>query len=442
MATPPRIYTTVDWNAKVVTTSFKRSPAAGIVVHNTEHKNRDPLTGANEEKEAFKMARSIQKHHMDGNKWSDSGQNFTISRGGLILEGRTGSAGAARKGEVLRGAHASGVTKFNETYFGIELEGDNRAAYAVTDAQWAALVELCAWLCKWGSITTKTLVGHMDVLAGHTDCPGKLQQKLPDLRKAINARLAEISSTKEPSSKPAAAGAAASKKPKVIATVKDSSGKSVDVYQDDGDAAFFYLAAMSVDADGSPRAYHPRDYPVDRHTGLDNPAHAGKPGNWWALATDNDKPSGTPLVQKASDPAPGYWISMTALSSGAPSNPKSYVDAEVIPYIVMPTGLGGAKKGDFGIVLNTQNGKFTGAIFADTNPAVGEASIACAEALSVPKDARNGGISKQVIGYLLFPKSGNGKPRPLTEVLSNAETLFEEWGGKARLEKLLKQIAP
>ncbi len=179
---------------------------------------------------------------------------------------------------------------------------------------------------------------------------------------------------------------------------------------------------------------------MDHFTGLDNPAHGGKPGNWWAIATHNDKPGGTPLVQKASDPAPGYWISQTALSSGPWNDPRSYVDAATIPYFVMPTGLAGAKKGDFGIILNTQTGKHTGAIFADTNPAVGEGSLAAAAAVGLVADARHGGTGKQIIAYLVFPKSGNGRPRPLADVLAKADDLFEEWGGKDRLEELLKLI--
>jgi hypothetical protein len=43
--------------------------------------------------------------------------------------------------------------------------------------------------------------------------------------------------------------------------------------------------------------------------------------------------------------------------------------------------------------------------------------------------------------YLVFPKSGNGKPRPLAEVLNEAGHRFDEWGGQDKLVQLLKQIA-
>src|ERR1700676_2054280 len=72
--------------------------------------------------------------------------------------------------------------------------------------------------------------------------------------------------------------------------------------------AFAYKAGLAVDADGAFRAYHP-----DNRLGLDTIEHAGRPGNWWALATDTGRPSGRPVVQRKGDPAPGYYVSMTAL---------------------------------------------------------------------------------------------------------------------------------
>lgn len=40
-------------------------------------------------------------------------------------------------------------------------------------------------------------------------------------------------------------------------------------------------AYQAIDADGEYRAYRP-----DNRIGLDSIEHAGRPGNWWALATD------------------------------------------------------------------------------------------------------------------------------------------------------------
>ena len=223
---------------------------------------------------------------------------------------------------------------------------------------------------------------------------------------------------------------------KTIDTRTDAFGHSVPIYRYEDETTFFFKACMAVDADGSPFAYHPDDYPVDHLKGLDNPTHAGHPGDWWALATDTGNSKGKPLVQK-SGPSKGYWISMTALSEGPYDKPGSYVDPERIPYIVLPAGLGGVRKGDFALVvhLGTKVGCY--AIFADTNSQVGEASIACAGLLDLDRNARSGGTEQREIGYLAFPKSGNRKPRPLQEILENGKRLGDAWGGFARLIKEL-----
>ena len=189
----PKIYTTVEWGARTVNKNFLKSAAKGIVIHNTENPNRTPMTGTAEEQIAFKICRGIQIHHMDNNDWSDTGQNFTVSRGGLILEGRTGSLAAARTGKVVQGAHASGVSEYNNKWFGIELEGFYVQEYAVTDLQWDALVELCAWLSYWSELDSmKNIIGHMDVLAGHTNCPGLVEQHLVSLRAQVHDRVAQL----------------------------------------------------------------------------------------------------------------------------------------------------------------------------------------------------------------------------------------------------------
>jgi len=127
---------------------------------------------------------------------------------------------------------------------------------------------------------------------------------------------------------------------------------------------FFYESGLAIDADGAFRAYHPND-----RLGLDSLAHAGHQGNWWALVTDNGKSSGHPVVQGKSDPAPGYYVSTTALyDPGNPNtrDPHRYVDAVKIPYVVLhPKALNYARLGDFATVVNLQNGKISAALVAD-----------------------------------------------------------------------------
>lgn len=189
----PKIYTTNEWGARPTAKQFVKGAAKGVVIHNTENPNRVPSTGAAEEQIAFNICRGIQIHQMDNNGWSDTGQNFTVSRGGLILEGRTGSLAAAHLGKVVQGAHASGVSEYNNKWFGIELEGFYVQEYAVNDFQWDGLVEICAWLSFWGKLDPlNDIIGHMDVLAGHTNCPGLVEQHLPSLRAQASDRKEQV----------------------------------------------------------------------------------------------------------------------------------------------------------------------------------------------------------------------------------------------------------
>jgi Fungal chitosanase of glycosyl hydrolase group 75 len=200
------------------------------------------------------------------------------------------------------------------------------------------------------------------------------------------------------------------------------------------ETAFFFRSGVTIDADGAPKAYHPVSA-----QGLDALGSAGKPGNWWALVTNNGKLSGTPVLQKENDPAPGFYISTTALEDTTKerTDPKRYVDSSTIPYVVIPPEAMKtlkAKMGDFAVVINSKNHKLSHAIVADQGPKgqIGEGSIALAEALGIPSNPRHGGVASGIL-YLVFPGSGNGKPRPLEEITAEATRLFEAWGGTAQM---------
>jgi len=192
----PLIFTAEQWGAQAPRTShFPTRLAEGIVVHNTQGPNRAALAGDAEEQEAFEVARQIQRDHF-GRGFSDTGQHFTISRGGLLLEGRHGSLGAAHSGRVVQGAHAqSEGNRYNKRFFGIEVEGDNRAESGgdqVLPAQFEALVELCSWLSFWGHFDSQRILPHLEVLAGHTDCPGLFAARVPELIGRVHTRKLEI----------------------------------------------------------------------------------------------------------------------------------------------------------------------------------------------------------------------------------------------------------
>jgi hypothetical protein len=206
--------------------------------------------------------------------------------------------------------------------------------------------------------------------------------------------------------------------------------REIQIWHLPGNEAFFFEAGMTIDADGAPNAYHPDN------TGLDDLANAGSPGIWEGLAKDAD---GQPIVQGPDDPFPGYYISATALSDRSKSlnDPARYVDASKIPYIVLPGSFArqiGARPGDFAVVLNQRNGKSSYAIFGDVGPSdrIGEGSVALAENLGIRSDARNGGTRRGIL-YLVFPGSGNGRPRTVDEIDSESEKLLESWGGNLKL---------
>lgn len=218
----------------------------------------------------------------------------------------------------------------------------------------------------------------------------------------------------------------------VLATIANS---TICTLQEDN-SAFFYRAGMEIDADGAYRAYN-----ADNHLGLDYLANGGEPGNWWALVTDNGKPSGNPVIQKEGDPAPGFYISTTTLEDKAKSvtDPLRYVDSESIPYIVLPGNQTfGAKLSDLCIVYNVAKQKICGGVFADTGPRnkIGEASIAMANGVGVIGNPKNGGQESGLV-YVVFPGSSVGWPLTADAIQQNAIAAFNKWGGLDRLNSVI-----
>ena len=210
----------------------------------------------------------------------------------------------------------------------------------------------------------------------------------------------------------------------------------VPIWQLPGSQAFFFVSGMTIDADGAPNAYHPDD------TGLDDVANAGEPTHWDGIITDRD---GNPLIQGESDPFPGYYISCTSLSDQSKkfTDPTGYVDASKIPYVVLPNDLadrGGARLGDFAVVMNLRNGKSSYAIYADIGT-MGEGSIALADNLGIRSDPRRGGQSDGIL-YLVFPSSGNLQPRTIEEIQSEAQKLLHDWGGIGKLASCAENHNP
>jgi hypothetical protein len=168
-----------DWGARPPSSPpiVVNSKPVRILIHHTATENVTDYSEA----AAYEHAHWIQDRHMDVNGWLDSGQHFTNSRGGFLMEGRHGSLDALRAGNrVVEGAHCPGQ---NRTAIGIE----NQGIYMTVEPrveQWDSLVSFCVYVCEQYGISPQAIDGHRD----YTDtlCPGdKLYALLPRLRQEV-----------------------------------------------------------------------------------------------------------------------------------------------------------------------------------------------------------------------------------------------------------------
>jgi len=204
------------------------------------------------------------------------------------------------------------------------------------------------------------------------------------------------------------------------------------VYKLDTLDVIFFQADFDIDADGSPRAYHPQD------SGIDHLAYAKSNGKLSTSIIVHK--NGKPVIQGKDDPAPGHYVCMTTLSDksiGDEGNPKKYVNSETIPFFVLPGKWAKEKNvrlGDVGLVYNTGTHQFAYAVYADAGPAskLGEGSIFLAGKLGVPNASRKDwGSKKNDFLYLVFPNSGKGQGciPSIAEIDSLGKTYVEKIGG-------------
>ncbi len=171
-----------------------------------------------------------------------------------------------------------------------------------------------------------------------------------------------------------------------------------------GEDMMFTAGAM-VNADGSPRAYAPKN------KGLDYTANAGSPGNWWGVATNDE---GVPYVQNGTAPKQphrGFYISTTALFRGKyqENDVRRWIDSEAVPHVTLPPQViqmvDPVFLGCRCMLMNLKNGMECEAVLADIGPKnkIGEISIAAAKALGLNSDPKKGGTSDKIIEYHIFP---------------------------------------
>jgi N-acetyl-anhydromuramyl-L-alanine amidase AmpD len=179
----PTIAGTAAWLARASTSPVTLTGARPdkIIVHHTNDQNTTDYSQAR----AYQLARNIQNFHIDSNGWIDSGQHFTISRGGYTMEARHRSLEMLTGGtNVVQGAHCPGQ---NNIAIGIENEGTYTSVQPPA-ALYNQLVTLCAYVCQQYKISSDRIYGHRDFIA--TDCPGDmLYAMLPKLRSDVAAKL-------------------------------------------------------------------------------------------------------------------------------------------------------------------------------------------------------------------------------------------------------------
>lgn len=194
----PRIYSRGEWGAAPVrrpATLVPRNPDR-IVIHHTASPNSADYSLQH----AFALSRAIQGFHMRRRGWDDTGQHFTISRGGFILEGRNRTLAVIRAHRQVAGLAGTAVIRdrgfamgahtrhHNDHTIGIECEG-TYARTRIPLALWGSLSRLCAWLCGvYGLDPARAIIGHRDL--NQTGCPGGvLYASLPALRRNVVALL-------------------------------------------------------------------------------------------------------------------------------------------------------------------------------------------------------------------------------------------------------------
>jgi len=171
------------WAARPAKVPVVLSPGTTqkIVVHHTNFPNTTDLS----RERAIALAHEIQDLHLDTRGFDDTGQHFTVSRGGYILEGRHRSLETLRGGtEQVIGAHA---VSENRRGIGIESEGVY-VTESPTQELFDSVAKLCLIICRQYRLGPHQIFGHWDFAA--TLCPGAAYYPMfPVLRRKVAKEL-------------------------------------------------------------------------------------------------------------------------------------------------------------------------------------------------------------------------------------------------------------
>jgi peptidoglycan hydrolase-like protein with peptidoglycan-binding domain len=198
-----------------------------------------------------------------------------------------------------------------------------------------------------------------------------------------------------------------------------------------GGQAVFFTSRMHIDADGCPQAYGPDN------SGIEDNRNAQQSDGSFSPDVIVLNGNGHPVRQGPNDPAPGFFISMTALSDPdrQTRDPRKWVNALTVPYIVLPGGgVGGAQAGDAALVIDRHTGTQVKAIVGDIGPRdeTGEGSMFLAgriTGMSVDQiteqeartpesfiNPRSGGTEEHRFRYIAFPGTRMRWPKTVAEI--------------------------
>lgn len=189
-------------------------------------------------------------------------------------------------------------------------------------------------------------------------------------------------------------------------------GHSCDIWEEND--RVWFLADGDIDADGAngqnggPAAYRNDDKGTEALANGGMKIHKGKVvcAQPWArdiviLDRDNE-----PRVFADGIIASLSWYRHPGKHA---DDPAAYVDAETVPYIVVPPLIiqrsTGIVRGCRAKVTHTVSGRSVDCVVADKGPRnkIGELSIAAARAVGIPSSPRRGGVDAPVLLYELWP---------------------------------------
>ena len=204
----------------------------------------------------------------------------------------------------------------------------------------------------------------------------------------------------------------------IIATPPPPSAQ--DSAQDSARVFELLTHRMDVDVDGAPNAYGPRgSHPLDNLR--DAHYRRRRHGEIVGYLTDDDHPN-IPIIQGPHDPCPGYYISQTAYTDPAitnPANPRRYVDATKINYVVLGDRARqlGAQLGDFVAVTSLRTHRSVFAIVGDDgNPSGNEGSLHLLQSLGYPfTNGIDDSVTHPEILLRFYPKSNPHHLFPRTQ---------------------------